>query len=309
MSIKLTQEQFIEKCKQKYGDFYNYEKTIYTGTRGKIIVTCPIHGDFEVLASNFTGKRSKGCPKCGYNQMSSEQFIQKSKEIHGDEFDYSQCNFVKFAEKVTIKCNKCGQSFQVLPQHHLQGRKCPHCCSRHKVSLEEFIARCKNIHNNYYDYSQIKILNTMSDKVPIICPKHGIFYQEASIHAAGSRCPKCYTSKGELQIERFLQSNNIPYIQQKRLTLDRIARTTNEVVVDFYIEGKIPIIIEFNGKQHYVYSKFHYHTYKEFELQQQRDQALRDYCKCNNIRLVEICYKDQDKICDILESNLNGSIN
>lgn len=38
----------------------------------------------------------------------------------------------------------------------------------------------------------------MSDKVPIICPKHGMFYQKASIHAAGSRCPKCYTSKGEL---------------------------------------------------------------------------------------------------------------
>ena len=51
MSRQLTQEQFIIKANQTHNNKYNYSKTIYTKAKNKIIITCPIHGDFEQIAS------------------------------------------------------------------------------------------------------------------------------------------------------------------------------------------------------------------------------------------------------------------
>lgn len=47
MSKIITTEIFIENSKKIHGNLYNYDKTIYTGSRNKVIITCKIHGDFE----------------------------------------------------------------------------------------------------------------------------------------------------------------------------------------------------------------------------------------------------------------------
>lgn len=54
MPKKLSQEEFIERCKKKHNNYYSYDKTVYTGMSNDdyIIVTCPIHGDFKQLAAN-----------------------------------------------------------------------------------------------------------------------------------------------------------------------------------------------------------------------------------------------------------------
>lgn len=53
MPKKLSQEEFIERCKKKHNNYYSYDKTVYTGMSNDdyIIVTCPIHGDFKQLAA------------------------------------------------------------------------------------------------------------------------------------------------------------------------------------------------------------------------------------------------------------------
>ena len=44
---KRTTEEFIELARQVHGDKYDYSKTVYVNKRNKVIITCPIHGDFE----------------------------------------------------------------------------------------------------------------------------------------------------------------------------------------------------------------------------------------------------------------------
>ena len=39
-------DEFIEKAKKIHGDKYDYSKSIYQSAKKKIIITCPIHGDF-----------------------------------------------------------------------------------------------------------------------------------------------------------------------------------------------------------------------------------------------------------------------
>lgn len=53
---------FVEKCKIKHNNFYNYSKVIYKGEKQKIIIICPLHGDFhQSVESHLVGK---GCNKC-----------------------------------------------------------------------------------------------------------------------------------------------------------------------------------------------------------------------------------------------------
>ena len=38
---------FLEKARKVHGDKYQYNKVNYKGAHKKVIITCPIHGDFE----------------------------------------------------------------------------------------------------------------------------------------------------------------------------------------------------------------------------------------------------------------------
>jgi len=59
-----------------------------------------------------------------------------------------------------------------------------------QLTQEEFIIQCNNTHNNEYDYSLTKYTNT-TQKIKILCKKHGIFIQVADHHKRGSKCPEC----------------------------------------------------------------------------------------------------------------------
>lgn len=59
---KLTTEEFVNRAKKIHGEKYNYDKTIYTKAKDKVLITCPIHGDFFQLPHNHIG--GSGCPKC-----------------------------------------------------------------------------------------------------------------------------------------------------------------------------------------------------------------------------------------------------
>jgi very-short-patch-repair endonuclease len=59
-----------------------------------------------------------------------------------------------------------------------------------KLSTDEFIRRAKSIHKNKYDYSN-SVYVTARNKINIICPEHGIFYQKPHDHLYGSGCQKC----------------------------------------------------------------------------------------------------------------------
>lgn len=59
-----------------------------------------------------------------------------------------------------------------------------------KQSTEQFVAKAKKTHGDYYDYSQAKYISA-NDKVTIICSEHGAFQQRASHHLSGSGCRFC----------------------------------------------------------------------------------------------------------------------
>ena len=57
-------------------------------------------------------------------------------------------------------------------------------------------------------------------------------------------------------------------------------------------------------EQHYEDVDYFFNDDFTFEDQQIRDQTLRDYCRKNNIQLLEIPYTEFDKIDEILTNTL-----
>ena len=185
---KSTTEEFIEKARKIYGNKYDYSKVDYKGNKEKVCIICPEHGEWWVTPNNFL--RGSECPGCfGTPKYTSEEFIKRAKKIHGNKYDYSKVEYDGLKNKVKIICPIHGE-FEQSAGSHLNGCGCPACSGSERITKESFIRRSIKSHDIEYDYSKVEFSNG-TEKVCIICPKHGEFWQKVSYHIHGGNCPKC----------------------------------------------------------------------------------------------------------------------
>ena len=94
---------------------------------------------------------------------------------------------------------------------------------------------------------RLKVLQEkVDDKVLIICPIHGGFWQTPYVHTAvGCGCPNCKNSKLENTIYEMLTEANIKFEYRKR-SLEWL----ESLELDFYIP-ELKIAIECQGLQHF----------------------------------------------------------
>ena len=141
-----TTESYIEACKKVHGDKYDYSKTIYRGSHDYVTITCPIHGDIKMKA--YSHLQGNGCKYCSKSyHYTTEDFIAKAKEVHGDKYDYSKVDYINSNTKVCIICPKHGEFWQT-PSHHLTGVGCPRCNTSH---LERKLAQFLDNHGIKYE--------------------------------------------------------------------------------------------------------------------------------------------------------------
>ena len=94
MPNKLTTEEFIRKATNVHGNKYDYSKVHYVSIYTKIIITCPVHGDFFQCPHDHL--KTRGCSACSNNTtLTTRQFIEKAKKVHGDRYDYSMIRYTK----------------------------------------------------------------------------------------------------------------------------------------------------------------------------------------------------------------------
>jgi len=123
--VGISRDDFIERANRKHGNKYDYSKVEYVNSLTKVIIGCPEHGDFIQSPTKHTN--STGCPRCGgTKQSTTEDFIKKAREVHGDRYDYSKVVYVKNDKKVIIGCPEHGD-FEQQPANHLQGKTCHKC--------------------------------------------------------------------------------------------------------------------------------------------------------------------------------------
>ena len=122
-------------------------------------------------------------------KLTTEEFIERARKVHGNKYDYSKVNYVNAKTKVCIICPIHGEFWQT-PDLHLQGGGCSLCSGKIQLSENEFTRRANLVHNNKYDYSKVNYINYHT-KICIICPIHGEFWQEPANHLCGKGCRKC----------------------------------------------------------------------------------------------------------------------
>ena len=123
-----------------------------------------------------------------------QQFISKAEERHGKLYDYSKTLYVKRTEKVIIICSIHGE-FTQNAGSHLSGCGCRKCgieqtMNKRTLSVDDFIEKAKQIHNNKYSYDKINY-SKRNDHIIIICPVHGEFTQLPKSHLKGYGCRMC----------------------------------------------------------------------------------------------------------------------
>ena len=82
-------------------------------------------------------------------KITTEVFITKAKEVHGDKYDYSNVEYVNTNVKVCIICPEHGEFCQ-SPHGHLSGRGCPKCGANKRYksrtsTTEIFIEKARKI--------------------------------------------------------------------------------------------------------------------------------------------------------------------
>ena len=205
---KLTKDDIVKKANIIFNNTYDYSLFIkddaeYTGNTTKMPIICKKHGVFyKSVNKHLCGQ---GCPKCSSEKnsanktLTTEEFIKRAKEAHGDKYSYEKTKYVDALTPVTITCKIHGD-FEQIPHYHLSGNGCQKCglesrAKKRVKPLKQFISDAKEKHGDKYDYSKVEYVN-LSTLIKIICPIHGEFEQNPYNHLMGQGCPECGNING-----------------------------------------------------------------------------------------------------------------
>ena len=282
----LNTEQFIERAKKVHGNKYDYSKTEYINSSTKVCIICPIHGEFWQRPTEHL--RGRGCKKCGdlsvgikNSRITTDEFIERAKKVHEDKYDYSKTEYISPIKKICIIDKEFGE-FWMMPYAHLNGQGCPSrrgekISKANSKSKKKFIEDAIQIHGDKYDYSKVEYKGAF-EKVCIICPKHGEFWQRPTEHLSGCGCPICKSSHLEMEIKNWLDNNNVEYVYQYRNKIFGLQS------LDFYLP-KYNIAIECQGEQHFRPVKY-FGGIKEYNKVKKLDKIKKEICDNNNIKLI-----------------------
>ena len=158
-------------------------------------------------------------------KVTTEEFIARAKEVHGDKYDYSKVEYKGMNVDVCIICPEHGEFWQ-RPTNHLNGKGCKKCAGRAMLTREDFITKARKVHGDKYDYSKVEYVNATTN-VCIVCPEHGEFWQKPYDHAKGAGCPKC-VGRGKTTEEFVTELRNV---HGDKYDYSKVVYTKNSVKV------------------------------------------------------------------------------
>ena len=277
MRKKLTLKQFIERANKIHNNKFDYSKVNYVNSRTKVCVICLEHGEFWITPNHHL--RGVGCPKCSHRCVTytTEEWIEKARKVHGDKYDYSKVEYVDANSKVCIICPIHGEFWQ-RPSDHLYGYSCP-CCRSLRLNTYIFIEKARKVHGDKYDYSKVEYKGCRN-KIKIVCPIHGEFWQTPYKHLQGRGCPHCNESHLEREVANALNNNDINYIYQcNKSNLNWL----NFQSLDFYLP-EYNIAIECQGLQHFEPIEY-FGGEDKFNYIKELDNKKKKLCEKNGVKL------------------------
>ena len=103
-------------------------------------------------------------------KLTTEEFIKRAREVHGDKYDYSKVEYVNALTPVVIICPKHGEFLQ-RPSHHTDGRGCKKCATEITATKLRYWTEAK-CHEEASRYSELKSFRTESSDAYNAALKH-----------------------------------------------------------------------------------------------------------------------------------------
>ena len=129
--------------------------------------------------------------------MNTQEFIRRSKELHGDKYNYNESVYVNQQTKVKIYCCAHQKYFEQKPQkHYAHGEGCWDCgvskrAKAQTFTFDEFVEKARVKHGKRFDYDKTTYTRA-KDKLTIrCCTCNNIFEQHGNSHLLGTGCPRC----------------------------------------------------------------------------------------------------------------------
>lgn len=249
---RMNQDVFISRSTAIHNGKYDYSKVVYKNTDTKVIIGCPIHGDFEQAPHHHI--KGIGCPVCGSKTYDTEEFIRKARIRHGDKYDYSKTVYTGKKNKVIITCPIHGD-FEQLPQNHVKRSGCPECGLKFGAQEKKVLNALQEKYNNVvYQYTNDTFLKGKSKNMSLDCfladYNIGVEYQGAQHFYSferfgGEKTLNKVTKRDKLKYQKCLDNGvQVFYVSFERKVPDDyfvpIYRTIEDLLqaIDNYIKEK-----------------------------------------------------------------------
>lgn len=208
---KHTNKTFIEKAKEKHDDKYDYSLVEYNSNKLKVEIICPDHGIFKQYPKHHIN--GCGCPICGRIQSiknetsSTEEFIKRSIEKHGNKYLYDKVVYINSSNKVEIYCKKHKNYFNQLPPSHLEGCGCKLCANENNIHHFKIWYKC-GLESHYFDDFKLYVIEIFDDDEKFI--KIGKTYNKIKYRMC--------------DIKKVYNNYNILYVESTKTEAEYISR-------------------------------------------------------------------------------------
>lgn len=224
----MTQEEFIKRAKVYHPEL-DYSKVSYQTTLIPVEIVCPIHGSFMRRPQQIISMGHNGCPECDKirNPKNGESFRKTPQQAFNDikkqfpNLNFSKAKYINTNTPIDVVCPIHGE-FSIKPcKMRLTKYGCPDCGNANKGAGNRRLKNQKPKSAEYkdltkykdsrkktiifkmqaqvyfpeYNYSRV-IYTGSKNRVEIICPKHGVFFQKPECLFHGHGCPKCGWESG-----------------------------------------------------------------------------------------------------------------
>lgn len=132
-------------------------------------------------------------------KLTTDEFIKRAREVHGDKYDYSKVEYVNSVTNVCIICKKHGE-FKQRPSHHMHGCGCPKCAAEINASnlrcwtrekclekaleykeMKRFRIECKDAYNAASKHKWLKDYTWLTYSIKVTLKKKRQYYTQTEI--------------------------------------------------------------------------------------------------------------------------------